>query len=515
MSDIQTLHAREVLDSRGNPTVEVEVWLESGAFGRALVPSGASTGTREAVELRDDEPARYQGKGVRRAVQNVIETIAPEVEGMDAAEQAQIDRALLELDGTPNKSGLGANALLGVSLAVARAAADDAGLPLYQYLGGPGARLLPVPLMNVVNGGAHADNGLDIQEFMLVPAGAGSFGEALRMGVEIFHTLRRLLKDKGLSTGVGDEGGFAPALGGNEAALDFLMRAIERAGYRAGEEVWLALDAAASEFGERGRYRLRADRTEKSSEGMISFYESLLTRYPICSIEDGLGEDDWDGWQALTRRLGARVQLVGDDIFVTSPAILQEGIRNRQAQSDRHPHRDARGRRAGQARRLRHHRLAPLGRDRGHLHRRPRRRRQRRPDQDGLARPRRAHREVQPAPPHRGGAGRSRRVAGPGRVRGPSAVSPRVLGTTALAVAALAIVGYGGQSLTRVWQMKHEVEGLEREIAGLRAATTTLEDAVSRLRSDPDAIEKVAREELGFIMPGERVFKLPPSHGGQ
>src|SRR5213596_1656946 len=233
VSEIQTLHAREVLDSRGNPTVEVEVWLESGAFGRALVPSGASTGTREAVELRDEEPTRYQGKGVRRAVQNVIETIAPEVEGMDAAEQAQIDRALLELDGTPNKSGLGANALLGVSLAVARAAADDAGLPLYQYLGGPGARLLPVPLMNVVNGGAHADNGLDIQEFMLVPAGAGSFGDALRMGVEIFHTLKRLLNDKGLSTGVGDEGGFAPALGGNEAALDFLMRAIERAGYRA------------------------------------------------------------------------------------------------------------------------------------------------------------------------------------------------------------------------------------------------------------------------------------------
>src|SRR5205809_461645 len=327
MSDIQTLHAREVLDSRGNPTVEVEVWLESGAFGRALVPSGASTGTREAVELRDEEPARYQGKGVRRAVQNVIETIAPEVEGMDATEQAQIDRALLELDGTPNKSGLGANALLGVSLAVARAAADDAGLPLYQYLGGPGARLLPVPLMNVVNGGAHADNGLDIQEFMLVPAGAGSFGDALRMGVEVFHTLRRLLKDKGLSTGVGDEGGFAPALGGNEAALDFLMRAIERAGYRAGEEVWLALDVAASEFGERGRYRLRADRAEKSSEEMIAFYESLLGRYPIRSIEDGLGEDDWDGWQGLTRRLGPRVQLVGDDIFVTNPAIFQEGVR--------------------------------------------------------------------------------------------------------------------------------------------------------------------------------------------
>src|SRR5713101_2459492 len=327
MSDIQTLHAREVLDSRGNPTVEVEIWLESGAFGRAIVPSGASTGKREAVELRDDDDNRYGGKGVRRAVQNVNEVIAPEIEGLEAGEQAVLDRALLELDGTPNKSGLGANALLGVSLAVARAAADDAGLPLYQYLGGPGARLLPVPLMNVVNGGAHADNGLDIQEFMLVPAGAGSFGEALRMGVEIFHTLRRLLKDKGLSTGIGDEGGFAPALGGNEAALDFLMRAIERAGYRAGEEVWLALDAAASEFGERGRYRLRADRTEKSSEEMVALYESLLGRYPICSIEDGLGEDDWDGWQSLTRRLGSRIQLVGDDVFVTNPAIIQEGIK--------------------------------------------------------------------------------------------------------------------------------------------------------------------------------------------
>jgi enolase len=327
MSEIETLHAREVLDSRGNPTVEVEVWLESGAFGRALVPSGASTGKREAVELRDDEPTRYHGKGVRRAVQNVIEVIAPEIEGLDAGEQARIDHTLLELDGTPNKSGLGANALLGVSLAVARAAADDAGLPLYQYLGGPGARVLPVPLMNVINGGVHADNGLDIQEFMLVPAGASGFAEALRMGVEIFHTLKRLLSDQSLSTGVGDEGGFAPVLGGHEAALDFLMRAIERAGYRAGEDVWLALDAAASEFGERGRYRLRAERVQKSSEEMIAFYEGLLGRYPICSIEDGLGEDDRDGWQSLTRRLGSRVQLVGDDLFVTNPAILQEGIR--------------------------------------------------------------------------------------------------------------------------------------------------------------------------------------------
>src|SRR5438876_4554857 len=327
MSAITGVYGREILDSRGNPTVEVEVQLESGAWGRAAVPSGASTGKREAVELRDGDTQRYGGKGVSRAVSNVEETIAPEIDGMEASEQAAVDQALLELDGTPNKSALGANALLGVSLAVARAAADDAGLPLYQYLGGPGARLLPVPLMNVVNGGAHADNGLDIQEFMLVPAGAGSFGEALRMGVEIFHTLRRLLKDKGLSTGVGDEGGFAPALGGNDAALDFLMRAIERAGYRAGEEVWLALDVAASEFGERGRYRLRADRAEKSSEEMIAFYESLLGRYPIRSIEDGRGEDDWEGWRQLTNRLGPRTPLVGDDVFVTNPAIIQGGIR--------------------------------------------------------------------------------------------------------------------------------------------------------------------------------------------
>ncbi len=327
MSEIRTVHAREVLDSRGNPTVEVEVWLESGAFGRAIVPSGASTGKREAVELRDEDESRYLGKGVRRAVQNVNEVIAPEMEGLEASQQPDVDRALLELDGTPNKSGLGANAILGVSLAAARAAADDSGLPLYQYLGGPGSRLLPVPLMNVINGGVHADNGLDIQEFMIAPAGAGSFGEALRTGVEVYQALKKLLKDKGLSTNVGDEGGFAPALGGNEAALDFLVQAIERAGYRPGEDVWLALDPAASEFGERGRYRLRADRVEKSSDEMVQMYESWLARYPICSIEDGLAEDDWDGWQTLTRRLGGRIQIVGDDIFVTNPAILQEGIR--------------------------------------------------------------------------------------------------------------------------------------------------------------------------------------------
>ena len=329
MSAISGVFAREILDSRGNPTVEVEVQLDSGAWGRAAAPSGASTGKREAVELRDGDSQRYRGKGVRRAVKNVEETIAGEIEGMEATEQAAVDQALLELDGTPNKSGLGANAILAVSLAVARAGADEVGLPLYAYLGGVGARLLPVPLMNVLNGGVHADNGLDIQEFMLVPAGAESFGSALRMGAEIFHALKDLLKERGLATGVGDEGGFAPALASNTAALDFFLLAIERAGYRPGEDVFLALDVAASEFAEAGgRYRLSREGAVRSSDEMISMYESLLERYPIVSIEDGLGEDDWGGWGALTRRLGARVQLVGDDLFVTNPAIIQQGITN-------------------------------------------------------------------------------------------------------------------------------------------------------------------------------------------
>ena len=329
MSAITGVFAREILDSRGNPTVEAEVQLDSGAWGRAAVPSGASTGKREAVELRDGDNQRYRGKGVQRAVKNVEDTIAAEIEGMEATEQAAVDQALLELDGTPNKSGLGANAILAVSLAVARAGADEVGLPLYAYLGGVGARLLPVPLLNVINGGVHADNGLDIQEFMLVPAGAESFSSALRMGVEVFHTLRDLLKERGLATGVGDEGGFAPVLGSNTAALDLFLLAIERAGYRPGEDVFLALDVAASEFAESGgRYRLTRDGTVRSSEEMIAMYESLLERYPIVSIEDGLGEDDWGGWGALTRRLGSRVQLVGDDLFVTNPAIIQQGIKN-------------------------------------------------------------------------------------------------------------------------------------------------------------------------------------------
>ena len=327
MSAITGVYAREILDSRGFPTVEVEIQLESGAWGRAAVPSGASTGKREAVELRDGDAQRYRGKGVQHAVRNVEETIAPEVDGMEASEQAAIDQALLELDGTPNKSALGANAILAVSLAVARAAADDAGLPLYAYLGGVGGRLLPVPMMNVINGGAHADNGIDFQEFMLVPAGADSFSNALRMGVEVFHALKELLKSKKLSTGVGDEGGFAPALPSNTAALDLLMDAIEAAGYRPGDDVALALDIAASEFAEEGgRYRLRRENVVLNSEELVTRYESLVERYPIVSIEDGLGEDDWAGWALLTKRLGTRVQLVGDDLFVTNPAIIQQGI---------------------------------------------------------------------------------------------------------------------------------------------------------------------------------------------
>ena len=327
MSAIAEIRAREILDSRGNPTVEVEVRLESGAQGRAAVPSGASTGEREALELRDGDKSRYGGKGVRKAVANVHTVLAPKLLGMEAAEQATIDRAMIALDGTPNKGKLGANAILGVSLAVAHAAAAEAGMPLYRYLGGPNARELPVPLMNVVNGGAHADNNLDLQEFMIVPVGAPSFAEALRMAAEVFHTLKALLKKKGLSTSVGDEGGFAPNLGSNEEALALIVQAIETAGYKPGKEISLALDPAASEFYADGRYVMKGEKqAERSAEDMIRYYEGLVRRYPIVSIEDGLSEKDWKGWRMLTERLGRRVQLVGDDIFVTNPEIFAKGI---------------------------------------------------------------------------------------------------------------------------------------------------------------------------------------------
>jgi enolase len=327
MAEITDIHAREILDSRGNPTVEVEVFLSSGAEGRAAVPSGASTGSGEALELRDGDKRRYAGKGVRQAVKNVEQAIAPELKGFDALDQAIIDRTLCQLDGTAQKETLGANAILGVSLACARAAADDLGLPLFRYLGGPAGRTLPVPLMNVVNGGAHADNRLDFQEFMLVPAGLPSFAEALRAGAEIFQVLKRLLREAHHATGVGDEGGFAPDLPGTEATLTLLVRAIEAAGYKPGGDVWLALDVAASELWRDGRYRAAGEGAEWKTEELIEVYARLAKQFPLVSVEDGLREDDWEGWVALTRRLGSQLQLVGDDVFVTNPARLAEGIR--------------------------------------------------------------------------------------------------------------------------------------------------------------------------------------------
>ena len=325
MSEIVDIFAREVLDSRGNPTVEADVILESGAMGRAIVPSGASTGEREALELRDGG-ARYMGKGVQKAVNTVIEVIGPALMGMDAAEQAVIDRTMIEMDGTENKGKLGANAILAVSLSVAKAAAEEAGLPLYHYLGGPNARELPVPMMNVLNGGAHADNNVDIQEFMIIPTGAPSCSEAIRMGAEVFHNLKSVLKKRGYNTAVGDEGGFAPNLKSNEEAVQLILEAIEKAGYKPGQEVFLGLDAAASEFYENGAYDLKGEGKKKSSEEMVAFYEEWIKRYPIITIEDGMSEKDWKGWKSLTDRIGEKVQLVGDDIFVTNTAIFKKGI---------------------------------------------------------------------------------------------------------------------------------------------------------------------------------------------
>ena len=325
MSEISDLYARELLDSRGNPTVEADVILESGAMGRAIVPSGASTGEREALELRDGGP-RYMGKGVQKAVNNVIEVIGPAITGMDSTEQAVIDRTMIELDGTENKGKLGANAMLAVSLAVAKAAAEDAGLPLYHYLGGPNAKELPVPMMNVLNGGAHADNNVDIQEFMIIPAGVPSCSEAIRIGTEVFHNLKSVLKKKGYNTAVGDEGGFAPNLKSNEEAVQVILEAIEKAGYKPGQDVFLGLDAAASEFYEKGNYDLKGEGKKKSSEEMVAFYEDWIKRYPIITIEDGLSEKDWKGWKLLTDRLGKKIQLVGDDIFVTNTSIFKKGI---------------------------------------------------------------------------------------------------------------------------------------------------------------------------------------------
>jgi enolase len=331
MSAITFVNAREILDSRGNPTVEVEVMTESGYFGQAAVPSGASTGEFEAVELRDGDEKRYQGKGTLKAVKNVKEKIAPKIIGFDVCSQTMIDQLLIELDGTPNKGNLGANAILGVSMACAKAAAESVGLPLYRYLGGAYARKLPVPLMNILNGGAHADNNVDIQEFMIVPIGAPTFREALRYGTETFHALKKVLKDKGLNTAVGDEGGFAPNLKSNREALDYVMKAIEAAGYKPGKDIALALDVAASSFCKNGKYNLEGDGKVLDSGAMVKYLVDLSENYPIISIEDGLDEHDWQGFKELTAAIGSRVQIVGDDLFVTDAKRLRQGIEQKSA----------------------------------------------------------------------------------------------------------------------------------------------------------------------------------------
>lgn len=332
---IEQVVAREILDSRGNPTVEVDVVLEDGSLGRASVPSGASTGAHEALELRDEDKSRYMGKGVRNAVKNVNEVIAPELIGMEATDQAEIDRIMIELDGTENKGKLGANAILGVSLAVAKAAAQSCGLPLFQYIGGVNAKELPVPMMNILNGGKHADSNVDIQEFMIVPAGAPSFSEALRMGAEIFHTLKSVLKSKGLGTGVGDEGGFAPNLPSSEEAIKVILQAIEKAGYKAGEDVFIALDTAASELYDEDNslYNFKGEGVKRTREELLQYYKDLVDRYPIISLEDPFAEDDWEGFEMLTREIGDRVQIVGDDLYVTNVKRLVRGISERTTNS--------------------------------------------------------------------------------------------------------------------------------------------------------------------------------------
>lgn len=335
MAIIDEVYAREVLDSRGNPTVEVEVWLDDNTMGRAIVPSGASTGVHEAVELRDGDKKRYLGKGVLKAVDNVNDIIAEKIIGMDAMDQTALDNYLIELDGTENKGKLGANAILGVSMAVAHAAAESLGLPLYQYMGGFNAKVLPVPMMNIMNGGQHADNSLDIQEFMIMPVGAKSFSEALRMGAETFHALKSVLKEQGLNTAVGDEGGFAPNLKTNEEAIEFIITAIKKAGYKPGKDIYLGLDVAASEFydQEENLYKMEGEGVTRTAEEMVEYYKMLCDKYPVITIEDGLAEDDWAGWKKLTKALGKKVQLVGDDLFVTNTSRLAEGIKKGVANS--------------------------------------------------------------------------------------------------------------------------------------------------------------------------------------
>ena len=420
ITQIQEIQAREILDSRGNPTVEAEVILADGTSGRAAVPSGASTGEHEAVELRDGDKQRYVGKGVLKAVENVNGEIADALAGMDAAEQRALDQKMIELDGTENKGRLGANAILAVSMAAARASAAAFGLPLYRYLGGAGANILPTPMMNILNGGAHADNNVDFQEFMVMPVGAKSFSDALRWGVEVFHTLKGVLKKRGYNTAVGDEGGFAPSVKSNVEAIEVVLEAITQAGYKPGEEIAIALDPAASEFYQDGKYVFKkSDKSAKSSDEMVRFWAKWANDYPIVSLEDGLSENDWDGWQNLTKELGGKIQLVGDDLFVTNVDVPARGNRQArgqfdpdQGQPDRHRQRNSGRHRPGPSQRLHVDHLAPLGRNRRHLHRRSGGGDRSRPDQDRLSFAHRPHRKIQPAAADRRRAGRRGQVPG-------------------------------------------------------------------------------------------------------
>ncbi len=419
MSAIVDIIGREIIDSRGNPTVECDVLLESGVLGRAAVPSGASTGSREAIELRDGEARRYGGKGVLKACENINTEISEAVMGLDGNEQAFLDRTLIDLDGTDNKARLGANAMLAVSMAVAKAAAEESGLPLYRYFGGTSASTMPVPMMNVINGGAHANNNLDLQEFMIIPIGAPSFREALRYGAEVFHALKKVIGDQGMSTAVGDEGGFAPSVPHHEAAIQLILDAIDKAGYTAGSQIAIGLDCAASEFYKDGKYQLDGEGLILDAAGFTDLLATWCDKYPIISIEDGMAEGDWDGWKLQTERLGSKVQLVGDDLFVTNTKILKRRHRPRhreldpdQDQPDRHADRDVRGDRDGQARRLHVGHQPSVRRDRGHDDRRHRGRDERDADQDGLDEPLGSRREVQPAAADRGGPRRRGDVSG-------------------------------------------------------------------------------------------------------
>ena len=421
--EITRITGREILDSRGNPTVEADVHLADGSMGRAAVPSGASTGEHEAVELRDGDKSRYLGKGTRQAATNINKEIAPSLAGMEAEQQIAIDRHMIALDGTENKGRLGANALLAVSMAVARAAAAAHDAPLYRYLGGVNACLLPVPMMNILNGGAHADNSVDPQEFMIVPYGAEKFSEALRWGAEVFHTLKSVLKKRGYSTAGGDEGGFAPSLKSNQEALEVVLEAITKAGYTPGDQIGIALDPAASEFYDQEKKKYvfkKSDKSERTSDEMVKFWADWVKQYPIVSIEDGMAEDDWAGWKTMTVELGDKIQLVGDDLFVTNTASAGTGHRERhrqfdsdQGQPDRHADGNARSHQDGGGRGLHVDHIAPLGRDGRHVHRRPGGGHQRGPDQDRLGEPHGSHREIQSTAAHRRGTGVGCQVRGP------------------------------------------------------------------------------------------------------